>query len=391
MPIIGLDLRCIPSGHPGAGVAHAAIHLARAMEKRAPSSYQLRAYALEGAVVPMSSECIRLPSARRSSLVSALRKHPCDLLFVASGAVSPFLPVASIPWVHDLDIFEHPEWFPQSGWKRFLTTKMFMHGVRRAPIVCASTKYAKRQIVNLAGVPGEDIVVTGEGGDEFGSMIAWEDLVESRRSARAELALSHEMKRPFVLLLGTFEPRKNASFILSCWADIVRRTPGIDLVIAGRDGWKMESLAKALAWTRESCKGLDTRIIRLQDVSDVLRMDLLRGATLLVAPSLSEGFGLAPLEAIQNGTPAFVSDRGALPEVFGPGDWILPLKRQAWIEVIVRAMSDALFRGNVFEAQRALCERWSWNESADIVWGAVGRVNNPTHPVETGHCPQPFP
>ncbi len=91
-----------------------------------------------------------------------------------------------------------------------------------------------------------------------------------------------------------------------------------------------------------------------------------------------------PLEAIQNGTPALVSDRGALPEVFGPGEWILPLKRQAWIEVIVRAMSDALFRGNIFEAQRALCERWSWNESADIVWGAVGRANDHTHP-------QPFP
>jgi len=106
----------------------------------------------------------------------------------------------------------------------------------------------------------------------------------------------------------------------------------------------------------------------------VLRMDLLRGAMLLVTPSFSEGFGLAPLEAIQNGTPAFVSDRGALPEVFGPGEWVLPLKREVWIQAIVRGMSDALFRGNIFEAQRELCERWSWAKSAEAAWRAIGSV-----------------
>ncbi|MCW1891874.1 MAG: glycosyltransferase family 4 protein [Candidatus Uhrbacteria bacterium] len=370
--IVGFDLRSIPSGHPGAGVAHAAIHMARAMEKSIPSSCQIRAYALEGATVPIASECIRLSSGRRSKLVAALREHPCDILFCFSGAVPLFLPVPAIPWVHDLDIFEHPEWFPQSRWKRLLTTNIFLRGLRKAPIVCASTEYAKQQVFDIAKISPDRVIVTGEGGDEFGSAMDWEDLVDARRSARAELASSLKMTRPFVLLFGTFEPRKNAPFILSCWADIIRQLPGIDLVIAGRDGWKMESLSKALAWTQTTCKEMDTRIIRLPDVSDVLRMDLLRGAMLLVTPSFSEGFGLAPLEAIQNGTPAFVSDRGALPEVFGPGEWVLPLKREVWIQAIVRGMSDALFRGNIFEAQRELCERWSWAKSAEAAWRAIG-------------------
>jgi len=160
--ILGIDLRCLPSdGSEGAGIAHAARAITRAILEVAPKDWTINLYLPRGASmnngtryevrgtqVPsyLVPRTISLTGSRRSDLIPALHTSPCDLLFVPSGAIPLNLPVPAIPWVHDLDIFDHPEWFPQSWFMRMRTTWMFRRGLQKAPMVFAVSEYTRRQI-----------------------------------------------------------------------------------------------------------------------------------------------------------------------------------------------------------------------------------------------------
>src|SRR5687768_4349651 len=122
MKKLGIDARGIDSG-PGAGVAHASRELIEELEKQAGSfGVELLIYrdAMSG-----------------SQLSMRLMNDKVDHVLVLSGAVSPFIGGDVYPWVHDLAIFKHPEWFPQSFWKRLLTTRLFLKGLRRAKHIFA--------------------------------------------------------------------------------------------------------------------------------------------------------------------------------------------------------------------------------------------------------------
>src|SRR5574340_705390 len=97
---VGLDLRCLPSnGSEGAGVAHAARALCSRLVK--DQSLEWIAYVVNGTDWQDGRRC-ELPDRSSKSLRRALKDHPCDVLFVPSGAVSLGLGVPAIPWVHDL-------------------------------------------------------------------------------------------------------------------------------------------------------------------------------------------------------------------------------------------------------------------------------------------------
>src|SRR5690349_3011273 len=114
---IGVDLRHVPvDGSPGAGVSHASKRLSEAL-----------------GVITLTGPGSFLKVRR------FVKENDLDALIVPSGAVPPFVQCDVFPWVHDLAIFDHPEWFPQSGFKRFLTTNLFLQGLRKAKhVFCVS-------------------------------------------------------------------------------------------------------------------------------------------------------------------------------------------------------------------------------------------------------------
>src|SRR5690606_14378669 len=111
----------------------------------------------------------------------------------------------------------------------------------------------------------------------------------------------------YVLAIGTVEPRKNLPRLVAAWQRAADEDPELRLVIAGGDGWGAAQLSGALVTARHT-----DRIVRLGRVTRSEHAALVRGATVLAYPSLYEGFGIPPLEAMSVGTPVIASTAGAL-------------------------------------------------------------------------------
>jgi len=394
--IVGLDLRCLPDrGTDGAGVAHAARALCAELIK--DQSVRWEAYVPRYADWdPETRQDLKDRSS--SALKEAIRRTPCDLLFVPSGAVSAGLPVPALPWVHDLIIFDHPEWFPQSWLKRQFTTRLFLKGVEKSPLAFAVSEYTKQAIIKRTRLSADRIMVTSEGGDEALRSIKNEELRIKKSEARIFCLKKLDLPCPFLLCLGTLEPRKNLAMLIRTWSRTLMHalesgSKPCSLVIAGQNGWHYDDVEKGIAGLPENVRPY---LFRLEKVTDEQRRHLLLAAQAVAVPSLDEGFGLVALEALQAGTSVISSDRGALPEVVGKAGLLIdPLDEDAWSRAIrkltnperpkifnsvgLTAAVNAL-KGkknvspvmtidgpNAMEAGRRQAERFSWEKSAAIV------------------------
>lgn len=366
--VIGVDLRCLPrDGSAGAGVAHAARSLCEQLAKYEirNSQFVFRFYVPEG-VDWLVGDTVKLKDVTGGSLRKALKDKPCDLLFVPGGSIAPALKVPAIPWVHDLIIFEHQEWFNQPWWQRRMTTYLFSKGLRRAPAILAVSEYTKSKIVKLLKIDPEKIVVTYEGGDSTLRVNNKEQLINNKARARDFCERELGLGRGFVLCLGTVEPRKNVGMLIRAWKKARQKSAQApDLVVAGANGWKYEDVEMQI----KSLNATEDQFFhRYRSVTEEQKRILLLAANLVAAPSLDEGYGLAALEAMQAGTPVAVSNRGALPEVVGEAGMIMdPQDEDVWATALLTCVEDE--RACVLRSEMGFkrAQEFSWEKTAETV------------------------
>lgn len=371
---IGIDLRCLPTdGSAGAGIAHASREIVRALIGLGEGNVIWKLFLPTGAAWD-GDDVIWLPSPAGHALRVALETHSCDLLFVPSGAIPPGLRIPAIPWIHDLAMYAHPEWFSESPLRRAVTTRLFRNGVRRALRLCAASVSTQKEIVHRFGIDTAKVTVTLEGGDSVLGGLHGESLIEAKRRARqglAERGITHAQ----ILFLGTLEPRKNLPMLLEAW--LRARTKferPVDLLIAGRNGWKLKPIHHALRVSHGYVAGGPSRIHRIDATSDDDRRDLLLAADLVAVPSLHEGFGLVALEAMQAGTAVIASDVGALPEVLGSGGALLPPRDgRMWSEALAHVMNDEESRQHLAERGKARSQGMTWERTGKIVFDVLTR------------------
>lgn len=168
-------------------------------------------------------------------------------------------------------------------------------------------------------------------------------------------------ERPYMLFVGTMEPRKNLERVVQAFTRLHQvRNINHRLVIVGNRGWKDRRIRAMIAESRCAAK-----IEAFEKLDDDALARLYAGADFLVAPSLYEGFGLQIVEAIAFGIPIITSDRASLPEVAGDAALLVdPLSVDAMQAAMQRLISDREERDRLAHAARERAKRFSWKTAA---------------------------
>lgn len=281
-----------------------------------------------------------------------LRQERIDLVH-APVYVGPLLnPCPMIVTVHDLSFFRYPELFPAS--RRFYLQKMTAYTVTHAVKVLVDSRSTKDDLQQLLSVDPRKIEVIYPGVSQEMRPIDDGQKLQALRK-------HHQLPERFILFLGTLEPRKNIvqlieAYALLCQDDTFRH----QLVIAGGKGWYYDQI-----YARVQDLSLADRIIFAGYVADQELPLWYNAAELFVYPSLYEGFGLPPLEAMACGTPTIVTDISSLPESVGEaGLLVRPGETEALAEAIRNLLQDEEAYQTLREAGLHRARGFSWRNTA---------------------------
>ncbi len=281
----------------------------------------------------------------------ALRKEGADLLH-ALAFVTPLLsPCPSVVTVYDLSFLLHPESFKRS--KRFYLSLFTRLSARKARRVIAISQSTKRDVVRLLGVSPDKVDVIYCGIDEAFRPLA-QDQVAAFRSERG-------LPEHFILFVGTIEPRKNVAGLIEAFANLQTcELANLKLVIGGATGWFYEDI-----FARVEELGLESEVVFPGYIPASELPLWYNAAELFVYPSLYEGFGLPPLEAMACGTPVVTANTSSLPEVVGEaGLTVDPLDVEGLAEAMRRALSDEVLRQEMRERGLKRAKGFSWTKTA---------------------------
>jgi glycosyltransferase involved in cell wall biosynthesis len=236
---------------------------------------------------------------REAFLPLWLARNRPDVLWAPESVLPRFSPVPTAITVHDLAALRLPEVKPRDHVERFRTA--VARSARRATLVIAVSAATAADVESFYGIGADKVRVVPNGVDKAFSP-------GDRDAARAEVRERWQIESPYVLHVGSLEPRKGLDVLIEAATLAAGEGAEWRLVLAGARGFEGERIEAA---ARES--GACTL---LGPVDDDELVDLLRGAGALAAPALYEGFGIAPLEAMACGTPAVIAaDSGGLEEV----------------------------------------------------------------------------
>jgi glycosyltransferase involved in cell wall biosynthesis len=283
---------------------------------------------------------------------------PVDVVHATNYAAPPaHAPV--VVTVHDLGFAHHPDLCrPEALAVEGLIRRSLDHGATVHVLSDAMAEEAREYF----GLPAERVARVYLGVDVSGQH---GDAARGRAFAGAAR---------YVLAISTVEPRKNYPRLLAAFDAVAASDPDLVLVIAGGDGWGVDAFDAALARTKAR-----DRVHRLGYVGDDERADLLAGAHAVAYPSLYEGFGLVPLEAMAAGVPVMAGRAGALPEAVGDAALLAdPLDVDDLAHALQRVCTDETLRARLVARGRDRPAMFSWERSVDEFVALYRRVATTT-------------
>jgi len=252
--------------------------------------------------------------------------------------------------IHDLAIYDHPEWFPADQW--FATRVVVPRSVHQARLIICPSNATKLAITRLFGVEAARCRVIPHG-------VETEFSLPASPSLRAEVQARYGLPKRYLLQVGTVQPRKNYITTLRALARIpaAERVP---LIAVGGFGWNYDPVVDAV---RNLELTHSVRFVGYAGMPDLPA--LYQMAQAVVFPSLDEGFGLPILEAFAAGTPVVASNAGAIPEVAGNAALLTaPADDEALADNLRRLLSDRELRDRQVAAGRARAALYTWSASA---------------------------
>ncbi len=301
--------------------------------------------------LPLTDDWLaRLWQRLRLPIPAELITGSVDVFYSPDFVLPPLLPrTRGMLTVHDLSFIRHPETFP-NALRRYLE-KTVPRSVARADHIFADSEATRQDLVSLLNTPAGKISVLYSGVSARFTPQAEPD-ERSRLQARYDIGAC-----PYILSLGTVQPRKNYVRLMQA-CDQVKVSAPFDLIIVGRPAWLSAPIVEA-AEQRPNAHLLGF-------VEDEDLPALYRQAALFAFPSLYEGFGIPPLEAMACRTPVVASSASSVPEVVGDaGILVNPLDVPAWAEALTQGLEDKSLRADLQERGLSRVKHFTWAKAAE--------------------------
>jgi glycosyltransferase involved in cell wall biosynthesis len=284
--------------------------------------------------------------ARRPALPASLASH--ELVHSpVPAAIPPVGPAQRlVVTVHDVAFLVHPEAYPPQ-W-RLAYRAGLARLVRSADAVIAVSRHTAEDLGRRTRLDEGRVHVVPLAGS----------LPPAAADPDATLARL-KIRRPYILSVGTLEPRKNLVRLVRAYRRVVVRGLPHSLVLAGPAGWRHQALMREVALEAPGT------VILTGKLPEADLDGLYRGADIFVYPSLYEGFGLPVLDALARAVPCVVSTSSSLPEVAGEAAlFVDPRSVAAIAEAIERVATDPVLSARLREAGPPRAARFSWDETA---------------------------
>lgn len=274
--------------------------------------------------------------------------HAIDFLSFDHG-----LKVPQILTVHDLTFVKFPKHLGRKMSSRY--TKMLRRSCEEAKVIIAVSRATKNDLIKYFSIPRDKIKVIYLGVEErFRKRLSQKMLISKMAK--------YKIHFPFVLFVGTIEPRKNIKNLLLAFDEYQRiyKNKTLRLVLIGKNGWNTREIEAVYNNLPSKSK-----VVFLDCVSDDDLLYFYQSASVFVYPSMYEGFGLPVLEAMASGVPVITSNISSLPEVGGKAvSYIDPNNFREIARAINKVVSDKRIANNMIKASFLQSKKFSWKKFA---------------------------
>jgi glycosyltransferase involved in cell wall biosynthesis len=299
------------------------------------------------------------------SVPLALVRRRVDLFHAPHYVVSPLTTVPFVVTIHDCIHLRFPQYLPHRPAHAYARTIM-RRSARQAKRVLTVSEASRQDILHYLKVAPDKVEVIFNALDE---RLATDPSPEELQRVRERF----QIDAPFILYAGNIKPHKNLDRLIEAFSILRRR--GVEdakLFIIGDEASKYPALRRLVHRFQ-----LHHHVRFFGFVPDAVLAALYRLASVFVFPSLYEGFGLPPLEAMAAGTPVVTSNTSSLPEVVGDAALLIdPMDAGAIADAVARILGDGTLRADLVRRGHARVQAFSWERSVSrvqAVYDEVGR------------------
>ena len=323
-----------------------------------PSNYKLREIPLSDRHLAILWQRLRLP------IPVELVTGRLDVFHSPDFVLAPVYRARTVLTVHDLSFVRHPE----CSLPPLLDYLMHAvpRSVSRADVILADSVCTRRDLIELLHVPQDRVFVMYPGVEP--------PFVPQSDEGRTQAVLRrYGIRAPYILGLGTLQPRKNFPRLIRAYCDL-KRTHHLphQLVIGGGEGWLYQEIDQAI-----DDLGLREDVLLPGFVADEDLPVLYGAADVFAFPSLYEGFGLPVLEAMACGTPVVASSTSSLPEVAGDAALLVPPEdTHALADSLWRLLDDSALRNQLRARGFERVKLFVWRNAAQSLLSTYERITS---------------
>ncbi len=285
--------------------------------------------------------------------VDLWRAH-VDLFHAPHYVVSPLTPKPYVVTIHDCIHLRFPQYLPNRAAHVYARAMMTL-AARRATKILTVSHASKEDILHFLGVPADKVEVIYNGLDQRLAAAPTPSEIERVRDR-------YMLTSPFILYTGNIKPHKNVDRLIEAYAILRQRGHAdVKLLIIGEEISRFPNLRRLVH--RHQLHG---HVRFFGFVPDATLSVLYRLASVFVFPSLYEGFGLPPLEAMASGVPVVTSNVSSLPEVVGDAALLIdPLDPAALAAAMGRVLDEPALRADLVRRGYERAQTFSWKRSVD--------------------------